>query len=238
MISRVEREEAMAGPFKPTYRPSPTHKNVPTRPSKFDEILFWYEYQFQFNWGINLDTNHSTILKHLKGTSITATEIQEFALLTQSYEAREQYPIITGIFLTALMQRCHEDGENDFYFDFSTLKPLENFARHMSEKEGQSLRVMVEGNEIFGFADYAYKGTYYCDKGEAVCGHQSQNITVYAHNIAHYGPWYAPDIHVYTPDRAFAEWMRLRNNLVTIISQSDWDTTWNTVKSEILGGKR
>ena len=108
----------------------------------------------------------------------------------------------------------------------------------MSEREGQSLRVMVEGNEIYGFADQAYKGIYYCDKGEWSCGFNSKNITVYANNITYDGPFFARDIQVYTPDRAFAKWIRSKNNLVMLLSQSDWDTTWNTVKAEIIGGRR
>ena len=123
---------AMGGPFKDTYKASPSRVVVSTRdiPSHLERVLKTYEkfVDQEFNWknGVGGDwCIGDTELIELN-EFLSPQDWKTFIELTTCFENHDWYHKNTGFFMTKLLQNACVAGVREVNLDFNGIKPFGN----------------------------------------------------------------------------------------------------------------
>ncbi len=140
-------------PFHKRYIPT-AQKITPLGTSKFQHLIdlieklchMATEYQQEFPDEFAL---HAEIRKDKRFIGIddklTSDEIQQFLAATSPLDQHKDYPIVTGLLATKLMQNAHNAGLTDFEFNLHGVKPLLHFGSYLERQKNRNLTVIVYG---------------------------------------------------------------------------------------------
>ncbi len=170
----MNTDAAMAGPFKPSYKP--TTKTTPVRVSirpkttvmhVFEKLSVLTDEEMWHHGGTIMDKTRSEITD-----TLTPHEIQDFLYHLQAYEGEPSYSEAAGQVVGQLVENSLRGGHHEFHFDMRGLKPLKNCCTKINQ-DSQDLTIIVRGNAGYGFGCGA-KGTFYMeDAGQGAFSHAS-----------------------------------------------------------------
>lgn len=231
MNALIDGTVGMAGPFKSGYTPSPKSVSLPQSNSNLDELLNVYEWQYTQGtalWsGMYRKSELTPELKQLP--TYTHSEIQTFSMLTQNFEGHEKYSEVTGVFITALIMKLIQVGHRYFFFDFTSLKPLDSLGLGLTRKRGH-YHLMIEGIVGNSFAEGSTGGTFYVQRAGNDFGAESSRGIFYIKdaieiaNCEHYT--------IYTCNSTLSEY-----HTINLLTQEEWQQKWNQHKAKILRGR-
>ena len=228
-------EVAMAGPFKPDYKPTIKQKS-PLSKSPLESIVNAYIESLESFTDLVDEYNHYYLYELIAqkidpATRINHDDINTFAQLTQEFEDHDVYTITTGLWISCLMKRAHGNGCTKFYFDWRGLKPLDYVGFKLEGKSHNPIKVMIEGTvgEELGLA--SRNVVYYCRKSSTIYIDAShKNVTFYIGNLDT-----GPII------RKFMEYIRFKVNgldrSLYQMAEDEWEGVWNHAKKIIAGDK-
>ena len=120
---------------------------VPSLGNNFEDLTLKY-----FSY-LN-DGNYS----HLRPTEIlNPSDINAFLQNTQEYESHENYVYRTGTFVTELVRRSYDAGNNNFYVDLRCLRRLFNVGNFLKGAAERLVKMKVlgkTGNSSAGYTKY------------------------------------------------------------------------------------
>ena len=230
MITSIDGTMGMAGPFKSGYTPSPKPVSLPQSNSNLDELLNVYEWSYTLGdsiWNKMYKTSKLTLeFEHLR--TYNHSEIQTFATITQDFENRKKYNEVTGVFITALIMKLIQEGQRYFYFDFTSLKPLDSLGVGLMKRKN-SFHLMIEGAVGDFFAEGSTGGTFYAQKAGHNVGSECSQCVFYVKDAVEIAD---AEYTMYTCNPALGQY-----HTINLLSQEKWQQKWDQHKAKILRGR-
>ena len=186
-------------------------------------------------------SNVHTVFSHIQSlpSCPTSTTIQQFLLMSQSYELQPDYGSTMGIFVSGLIQRAHQEGQNYFLLDVRALKPLRFLCLEVKEERNESLVIMIHGDLGSHCINSCQGGTYFLENSLGSCGSATENSTIYISGNT--GPFCATGSQgstFYTPNHDLYHTLRSNGHKVTRYTSSEWNTLWAGAEQKIRDNMR
>ncbi len=172
-----------ANPFKRTYRPTAKNPATLRTTSSLDDILALYEESLDTAVDGN-NYHHGVFYNSISQKvdprrCITPSDINQFILLTQSFEKHEYYTHTTGMWISLLMNRAYNQGHNKFYLDLQNTKPLDCIGFNLAGNRNKKIKVMIEGTVGDEFGAQSQHAVFYCREGNLLFSPSFVNSTFY-----------------------------------------------------------
>ncbi len=231
--------EMANGPFPPGYQPSPKSKDLSTISTHCSSVYADYEYfldnpddllsELQFgNEGWSKLCSLDYVLK--------PSEIQLFLHSTISYEQRNHYSHITGLFASKLIANAVSNGFDNFLFDLHGIKNLRHFCSRIGYDSGITKvkpTIMVLGPVDDNLFSFCSAGNYYTEIANQFCGWATWGSNIYCQKldsrnvISHEGQ---STFHYPDSQHPSIKWPNLKYREYP---QQEFDQIWQRAKDEI-----
>lgn len=145
-MSDSKLEAAMVGPFKEGYTASArlAKEAVRAKEDKIYPYLSRYEqYLTQKLYSLDFSLPNISLPNMDDLEPLSIPQINLWLQCTTAYENEPNYCVNTGFFLSEIIQKSYDKGMNNFTFDFTGMKPLDEI--HLRGKEDRFLELKTVG---------------------------------------------------------------------------------------------
>ncbi|MFH1638027.1 MAG: hypothetical protein ABIB71_06385 [Candidatus Woesearchaeota archaeon] len=112
----------------------------------FESLLKKYERFLNLQY-IDLDDIYKRITKINRRRRLTPEKINAFLQATISYEEHKNHPLVTGAFISSLIQSSYNVGHNNFHLNANGIaKPLRFIGYRLEGKRKRPIQILIEGS--------------------------------------------------------------------------------------------